>query len=245
MKKLNLVYLIALTIITSTFSQSTFAQDAGSEQLKLYTNFAWQSSERTVGFDTIVNRPINESYFESDLGYFSPAFSWATDKGNRHEIELSRLQFNQVRDFNYIEYNNGINPQVVSGEGNTKIFIALRYEFDYQLFKSKDNKLKPSLGFAVRPYFSNASFRPKLATQFASSEMNIGALFSIVPRLTYDLNKKLFMDLNVPLNLARLGIRSTTWDNPAIPVSQRKVNAFDAKTLPSEYLIRLGIGLRL
>ncbi|MFT5821640.1 MAG: hypothetical protein ACI8ZM_002894 [Crocinitomix sp.] len=245
MKKLNLAYFIAFTIVLIAFNQNTFAQDSESKQLKLYSNFGWESAERTIGFDTVINVLIKENYFETSLGYFSPAFSWATPKGNRHEIELSRLQFNQVDEVTYLDYDDGISFQVISGERNTNVFIALRYEFDYQIIKNKDSKLKPSLGFAVRPYYSHASLRPKVSSIFSSSELNVAAMFSIVPRLNYDLNKKMFIDLSIPLSLAELGVRSTTWDNPAIPVNQRTVSTFVVEVAPSEYLIRLGIGIRL
>jgi hypothetical protein len=245
MRKLNLGYLAAITSLLIGFNQNTSAQDLASKELKLYTNFAWQFSERTVGFDTILNKQIQEDYFETSLGYFSPAFSWSTSKGNKHEIELSRLQFNQVEEVTYIDYNDGLNIQVFKGERKTNAFIALRYEFDYEFFKKSDKRLKPSLGFAARPYYSNTSIRPQLSNQFSSSQQSIATLFSIVPRLTCNVGKRCFLDLNVPLNFAAIGLHTTKINNPAIPVNQRTITTFIAETTPREYLIRLGFGFRI
>ncbi len=246
MKNYNFAKIIALSFVLISFNQNILAQNTSPFQLKMYSNFGWRTAELTVDYDTVLNKPIKENFYETSLGYFSPAFAWASPRGNYHEIELSRLQFNQVDEQTYIDYDNGLNHQVISGEQRTNVFIALRYEFNYMIIKNKDDKrLKPSLGFAVRPYYHRSAFQPRISSLFATSQSNAGALFSIVPRINYDLSKKWFIDLNVPINLADLSIQSRTYDNPAIPVNQRTITTIVAETLPSQYLIRLGIGVRL
>lgn len=246
MKNYSVANIIVLTIAFVSFNQSIFAQDTSPIQLKLYSNFGWRTAELTVGYDTVLNKPIKEGFYETSLGYFSPAFAWASPRGNYHEVELSRLQFNEVDQQTYIDHDNGLNHQVVSGEQRTNVFIALRYEFNYMIIKNKgDKRLKPSLGFAVRPYYSRSAFVPRVSSLFASSQSNAGAIFSIIPRINYDLNKRWFIDLNVPINLGDVNIQSRTHDNPAIPVNQRTITTIVAEALPTQYLIRLGIGVRL
>ncbi|NOQ70703.1 MAG: hypothetical protein GQ574_01805 [Crocinitomix sp.] len=246
MRSLHLVYFTAVVFILIGFGQNAFAQDGNSKELKLYSNFAWQSSERTVGYDTTFNQPITENYLETSLGYFSPAFSWATAKGNRHEIELSRLQINQIDESTFVDYTDGQNPVFLSGDIKTAILIALRYEYNFRFFKKKeDMKFKPSLGLAIRPYYSKSIFQPHLSTQFPSNQSDIGALVSIIPRITYDLNERWFIDLNMPVNLAEFKLHSNTYFNPALPKNQQTVTTLEFETLPSQYLIRLGVGFRL
>lgn len=246
MKNYRVANILVLTIAFVSFNQSIFAQDTSPIQLKLYSNFGWRAAELTVGYDTVLNKPIKEDLYETALGYFSPAFAWASPRGNYHEVELSGLQFNEVDEQTYIDHDNGLNHQVVSGEKRTSVFIALRYEFDYMIIKNKEsNRLKPSLGFAVRPYYYRAAFVPRVSSLFASSQSSAGAIFSIVPRINYDLNKRWFIDLNVPINLLDVSAQTSMRDNPAIPVNQRTITTIVAEAVPSQYLIRLGIGVRL
>ena len=245
MRYLKSASLVISGLIFSNFYSTTFAQETNQNQLKLYSNFGWSSETRTVGFDTTTNTPIVTTSKSNDLGYFTPAFAFATAKGNYHEIEFSKLQINKTSEVTLIDPNNQF-PTVIEGERKTNFLIAFRYEYNLVLFKQKEGKkITPSLGFAARPFYSNSSFQPVLANQFSSGETAAGILLSIVPRLNYNIGEKWFLDLDIPLNLAQLSIKNSRLDNPALPVNQRSVTTLDANLFPSQYLIRFGLGLKL
>lgn len=215
-------------------------------EIKLYTNFAWKSSLQSVGFDSILMKPIVESNYSTELGYFSPSVSFASTSGNYHEIELSRIMFNRVEEETYVEIEEGGSSQIVSGQLNTVVLIALRYEYNFMFLKNKpENRLTPALGFGIRPFYSKSNFDPKLSNDFSRGQTDVAALFSIVPRIKYAINKKWFFDLNVPFNIAQLGILTKRQDNPAIPINARTVSTFNFLTAPTDYMIRFGIGLKL
>ena len=225
--------------------QTTFAQDKIANELKIYTNYGWNSNEQRVGFDSTLNSPIIQKNNAFDLGYVSPAIAFSTKRGNFHELELSRLQINQSDGITEIDYG-GEYPQIIAGEKVTNIFIALRYEYNlFFIKKDAAKKWHPSVGFAARPFYSRYTFNPKLSTVFSSKESNTGVLFSIVPRIAYNLSERWYLDLNVPINAGVLKIRNRRVDDPAIPQNQRSITTIDAEVFPSEYLVRFGVGLRL
>lgn len=247
MKNFRFSQLFALIFSLNFFCLNGSAQDDKNiREIKLYSNFAWQYSKETVGFDTVSNNPITETNYSTELGYFSPGIGFSTPKGNFHELELSRLLFNQTDQETIIETIDGSTYQVIDGQRNTDVLIALRYEFNYMFLKNKDNRrIKPSLGFGVRPSYSRSAVNSKLSSVFYARETSIAALFSIVPRVKYDLNDKWFFDLNVPFNFAQIGLLTKQVENPALPVNQRTISTFNFLTAPTNYLIRFGIGFRL
>ena len=245
MRYLKSASLVISGLFLSNFYSNTFAQESKTNQLKLYSNFGWSSETRTVGFDTTTNAPIVTTTKSNDLGYFTPAFAFATAKGNYHEIEFSKLQINKTSQTTVIDPNNQF-PQVIDGEHKTNFLIAFRYEYNLVLFKQKEaKKFTTSIGFATRPFYSNSSFRPVLSNQFASGETAAGMLLSIVPRINYNFGEKWFLDLDVPFNIAQLSIKNNRLNNPALPVNQRSVITVYGELFPSQYLIRFGLGLKL
>ena len=229
----------------AAFSQISFSQETASNQLKLYSNFAWNSTYQIVAIDSLTSSPIAENVHSTQLGYFSPAFAFETEKGNFHEIEWSRLQINKTDEITLLDPNSQF-PQIVDGERKTNILIALKYEYNLFFFKkNEDRKLSASVGFGFSPFYSNAIFLPQLSNVFSSRESNVGVLFSIAPHLNYSLGKKWFLDLNVPLNFAQIQMKNRRIDDPSIDISQRRITTLDANIFPSNYLVRFGVGLRL
>jgi len=246
MKKIHFARLFIFFIYISFFGLNGAAQDRkNSIEIKLYSNFALESSLETVGFDTVLNKPIIETNYTTNLGYFSPALSFSTPKGNAHEVELSRLLVNQVEQEIFLEESDGSVHQTIAGERKTAILIALRYEFNYNFLKNKENcRIKPSLGFGLRPSYSKSSVNSKLANVFYNRETSIATFFSIIPRVKYEVNNKWYFDLNMPFNLAQFGIITKQVENPALPVNQRTISTFNFRTTPQNYLIRFGVGFR-
>jgi len=180
------------------------------------------------------------------LGYFSPAFTIGKENGNFHEFELSRFLINHEQEKTIITYDSLNRKELVSGERNTKLFFALRYEYNIALRKvAAEAKLQPYIGFSFRPYFERSMFTPLISSQFPTRENQLGVNFSIVPRINYNLKGNWYLDLNVPLQLTETNVNSLIRENPALPGEQRKTTTINFETLPLHLFLRFGVGLRL
>lgn len=233
MKNLRSLFLFTFCLTCSV----GFSQETSGTSLKLYSNFGWLLEETNFGEITVEGEPAKHEDF--DLGYFTPAVVFTGAYGNTHEIEFSRFQMNRTEEV-------VANPQTIAIERNTEIFVALRYEFSFLFFKgNKDRRLKPALGFAGRPYYSSWKNVPAFSTAFTKAQSNLGVMLSIIPRVTYNLNDRWFLDLNVPFNFTDLRVSTRRNINPALPANQQSVTTIESHFLPTEYLIRFGVGVRL
>jgi hypothetical protein len=180
------------------------------------------------------------------LGYFSPAFSFYQPNGNFQEIELSRIAINSSRNQSVITTDTNGKVTKVLGMDRTNVAIGLRYEYDYRLFKKKDDcKLKSYLGIAVNPYFSSSTFDPNSTIYFTTRQQSIGATIAFMPRLNYYISERWFLDLNIPISIMDMNITTNKVDNPILSEQQRSVSTVNFSQLPCKFLVRFWVGFRV
>jgi len=173
------------------------------------------------------------------------AFQWKTKKYNFHEIELTNFMLSKTGTKTEIVNDTTGSGQMVNGNDLIATLISARYEYIFNFNKSKDKKLVPSLGFSINPYFRQNNYIPKISTSFKTVERYFGATTFIIPRLTYYLSSKLFIDVNIPLCFSDIYRLTDKDENPAIPARQQTITNYNFELFPKIFSGRLGVGLKL
>lgn len=166
------------------------------------------------------------------------AFQWKNRKGNFNEIELTNLSLGETR-----TETNTANGQKTDNSFKTT-HISARYEYIYIPWKKKDNRLVPSLGFGINPYYKYSSNSPNATTSYDASEQRIGAKGFVTPRLTYCFSK-LFVDINIPICVFNGYSQNYKDENPDLAVESRTIQGFHYYQLPKIHSGRIGVGLKI
>jgi hypothetical protein len=239
--KRNFIALLFSTFLISTsWSQNTNLDYRNG--LKIYNLITFEENFKSIRLsDTSSYQFTNTS---TQILHPTIAFQWKAQNNNFHEIELTNFEIGKTgAKTEFIADTNGI--PFVSGQDIVTTAISVRYEYILTFNKSKDNKLVPSLGVGVNPYFGKNKYSPLTSNSFPSSESSFGLRAFITPRITYFFTPKIFVDFNIPLCLFDNFIKSETLDNANLPVEERSVSTFNFNQFPNFFSGRIGLGLKL
>lgn len=176
--------------------------------------------------------------------YLSPAVALTITnrRQNKHEIEISDIKL-ETKD-NVYTYRHPQFP-IVAGEKHTTAGLALRYEYIVAFAKRKDWRLKPSLGFALQPFFTMQQVTPYITVNVKNTHTEIGLRTFLVPRINVDLCKRLFLDVNAPLCLLDARRATNNRVDPTLPVSMQKTEVYEVAGPLHSVSIRVGLGLNI
>lgn len=195
----------------------------------------------TTNLDNRVNPLLLKRDFNSIQSnqIFHPTigFRWSSNGKWKHEVEISQLFHNKSEPSS----KNLITSKPTQDYGIQKDHhYAFRYEASYSLFEKK--KIQTFIGGGVLPYFQRNSFNPLARNSFPKSWNEIGAIFHITPRITYYLHPRIFMDVNIPINILNLAYTSSFIRNPAIPVKEQMQSDVHSHFMPNLFTGRVGLG---
>ncbi len=245
MKNVSIVFLL-IFVAANMFGQES-TNDRKSIDVKLYTNFSFTPQYLYYENDS-TNGSSRNGYKENiNIFNFSPSIVFYNKKGNSSEIEISRLNFSNDYNKEYNELDStGAILNTISESKQKHFDLYLRYEYKWRLFKKKDlGKFKTILGFSGTPFVSWNKYEPMLSSENPYSTTTVGIYLSVIPRIEYSINKKLYLDLNVPISVVTANFTSTNNEDPTLPVEQRTQSTFDFYNGPLSYAIRFGVGLRI
>jgi hypothetical protein len=137
-------------------------------------------------------------YFSKDLqnnlsvGLLSPSIVIRDRDGDTHEIELTRLNFND-------KYNNNSQfPYYPLILHRTREF-SIRYQYNLY-FMEKEQRLRPYIGSAYIFNFYRKNSIPQAVGIYPTNEQLISFNIAMVPGATLRVTRKLFLDLMCPLS---------------------------------------------
>lgn len=205
---------------------------------------SYEYSKRFTNDDpyTLITEISNWRIFHPTL-----AFQWRTKADNFSEIELTFLEINNDEFLITMVYDDRpyyYPPITTAGTKVTTTNISIRYEYIYNLTKTDNNRFAFSIGASINPYFLKIYEDPALSNQFSTNERNIGAFFHFVPRINFNLSKKLFIDFNVPFCLFNFNHKNVHKNDPILTEELKTQSFVDNTMFPEIYSLRIGIGYR-
>lgn len=247
MKKVKLssyiTALIFLFIGTSTYAQNAEKNVA----IKLYAHFGWSTFQKNSIYNPALQTTLLQKNQNFYLGPISPAVTFAAPSGNFHEVALSQFRLNrEYRTVTVLDSTNN-QIQVLDGEVISTFAFQLRYEYNFLLRRNNtEAKLKPYIGISGSPYVRHGKLDPLLSFLYGYRSTAVGVSLAIVPRITYDINERWFLDANFRFSFANANIASTVNNDPVIPEEQRRFTAVNTNFFSNAGIpFRIGVGLKI
>jgi hypothetical protein len=75
--------------------------------------------------------------------------------------------------------------------------------------------------------------------------MRLGTTIYLIPRVIFELNSKLFIDLNVPFGIFKAYWNRELYLDPSLSLEGQRSQDLESDFLNNQYMIRLGVGLKL
>jgi hypothetical protein len=241
MKKLISLFVV---LIVGLFGWSQNSNLDFKYAIKLYNLTTFEDNSKT-GVDTSSWNSYN--YTDKTLQVLHPtvAFQWKTEKNDFHEIELTSFRLDKIESATDTVIDSSGAIETISGDEIITTFISARYEYILNLNKSNDSKFVPSLGFGVNPYYRQINRMPYVSDEYRTSEISIGAMAFVTPRLTYYFASKFFIDLDIPICIFDMYFLSDKDEDPTLALEERTINTFNFEAFPKFFSGRIGVGLKL
>jgi len=229
------------------FAGQLFSQNENADSryaAKIYNLSSFGQAYRTSG-DTSV---FGSKAIGNGMSLVHPTFAFQLrgKKGNYHELELINLyQIKNPVATDIFDDSSQTFVVLPDGAQQTATYLSFRYEYTMS-FKTDDAaKMEFSLGFGINPHFSARKLESFTPTVFNSNQRTFGFRTFVIPRLSYFLTSKLFLDLNIPIAVTDMGFTRAQNFNPVIPEQQQTISNFNLQALPRVITCRIGVGLRL
>ena len=159
------------------------------------------------------------------------AIGKVTKKGNYYEIQSGGINFRKNASVTNTYLSTGFD---------------LKFEHGRKVLKSLKSE-KWNTFLALRASYTGAynSVRPLVSSSFNYFQFNSSVNVSLIPKIEYNFNNRLYMDFSVPLNLFTYFNSQNVTENPGLPLEERKttsnsINVFNNYTSPV-----VGFGLRI
>jgi len=223
--------IVALLLVAMSFQDQAFAQEEKNTQyrFKVYYNFNY------------INLEIGASYQDksSHFGAITPSFVISKPRVS-HEIEIS--QFNIKKNY----YDEGeISSNLTSPRERKSLQLQwnMRYEYAINILKIKRYQL--SVAASAEPYLDFFKYTSLTPADFPSKLTIIGNKFHLIPRATFALNDKLFIDVNIPIEIMNTYKTTSYLENPAWAEENRRISYTRSNFFDSVFRFRVGLGFNL
>jgi len=228
--------IIAAMTITIGIGTTSLAQQYAA---KAYLNVS-NSNFKSYIYTRYQNQ--NTRGYLKDYIYPSIAVNYKNKKKNQHEIELNKVNISST-DL-YIENLNAGSNIYFRSQQLTTTQIHLRYEYILSFIKRRSVIFEHSVGFGELTYYERVKATPYESSNFPTSATYFGTRFTITPRVSINISKRVFADANIPFCILDAGIAKQHIANPTLPVQAQNYSIADVDVFPKYYSFRLGAGLR-
>lgn len=230
---------ITLLFVAMSLQYQAFGQEEKNTQyqFKVYSNFEYKLSklEDVFNSDTYESRSLH-------FGHITPSFVISKPRMS-HEIGISRLHIGQNSDRKEETLSDG-SVIVEEGVKRTQFYLNIRYEYALNLVKIK-KKHQLSIAASAEPYIQFDKSVPRTSVSFPNKFTAFGSKLHLIPRATFSLSDRLFLDVNAPIEIMDVYRLRNYTDNPTFTESQREYTDTRSEFLDSVLRFRVGLGFNL
>ncbi|MGD1847593.1 MAG: hypothetical protein ACFB10_19560 [Salibacteraceae bacterium] len=101
------------------------------------------------------------------------------------------------------------------------------------------------LGTGLGGHLGGNEYDPESNLRYPVSDFHVGAVWSLIPRITIPLFSQFSMDFNVKMGLLQWDMVRSRVSNPVIPVKNQQRTTSKWRLLSSSHSVRLGLAYRL
>lgn len=198
----------------------------------VFSQISEQKKERKISL-----RLYNQIMMEAENGRlsyslfnFSPSVSYETNNNHFHELMISDLTF-----------KNGKPIEDYLGLFDSKIIKAgLGYSFNYNAIKSK--RWNTFIGLGITYFSENIRKESTVSTYFPRWLHTNTIEAVLIPRLTFNISDKIYMDVNIPIKAYQLNRIDDRHD--FTPFGSYQETTYNDAVFPNQYTVNVGVGLR-
>ncbi len=172
-----------------------------SYHLKMYYGFI--KAENSFSNQNTINDIISEKENSSNFGRLSLGFIIERNK-SLHEIELAGINYFRIE---HPETSVTYNPYAsltIRGETNTLFSLYIKYGYNHRLINIKD-RFEFFLGISSGPYIEILTEKRKDTGHHLKKTSYLGNKLCATPRIIFNISNELYIDANVPVELANFG----------------------------------------
>jgi hypothetical protein len=186
-----------------------------------------------------------------------PSVSWAKFRKNGRFREIGITQFKVLHESTETQYElfqfrdtlgNLIPPSgVIPGRGLAiwSAQLGMQCEWNFPIYYRENRNFGCFVGVSTAPVLSFEKVTSLLNVIFPSRALELSNTLSIIPRMTYAVSNRLFIDFNVPISFTTFDVNYKFTDNPILPTYARKIVEFNVYLPTNIWAIRFGIGYRI
>lgn len=241
MKKLIIILIVLFTTTISFAQQKT--KNPASYSIKLYNLSVWDKSTFANPSRTHSRYPYTFSNREN-TSFLHPSFALQWSRKKIQEIELSFLEINKRNTSKTTVYDSMNNVVLIAYNVQNNTNITVRYEYIWQFLKNT-HTINPSIGFAASPYYQRERIIAYSSNVFSEQMTAVGVRMFVTPRAQWNITRRSFMDVNVPICISDFRATMYKIDNPLLARDERNYAVSDFNTLPKYYSFRIGVGIKL
>ncbi len=239
--KLKRLLLSGFIISYSLLLSAQDNPDSRNIRIKLYVNAFYQDIENNDYHGFLEE---NETYkFENkkyDIGALSFAAEFGSLKKIKHEVELMPLKFDQNK---ILTKNTSIEEYGTStwgyGEFTKSFKSACRYQINYYFIQSK--YIMPYFGLSSQFFYEFVQYGP-IISFYEEKDQFWGLLFAFTPAIIFNINEKISIDLNVPIDFYDIEVN---YERKKDEHLRAKTSKITKEFMPKTINIRLGFCYKL
>lgn len=211
--------------------------------------FGQEMEQKKYGFklysQIVINKEEMPSVYSSltlrnrQFHFLSPAFAVYLSKGNFHELSIADFHISKTSG-DYVIHPSHPYPYMYNDFKKSIQSFSLSYEYNFTWVKDNESKFQPFIGLSLDPSFYRSKYIPLVPHEYVQVHSTQKSVFSLIPRINYELNEKWLLDFNFKGELASISRNTSRNENPGIPIRMRKVSSTDLTYFPSNYVFRLG-----
>ena len=213
--------------------------------LKIYNEFLVEHKTNYQYYDPATKQTFKDYSVHTSILQPTFAIQWKARKNkNFHQFEINRFKINAVE--NQQELSDSAKTTVIAGTKKNNINIALRYEFMKQITSSKFGKNQLFVGFGVNPFFEREQTNPYNSIQYPVTFASAGLRLFITPRYIHHFNKRFYIDVNLPIDIANMNyVYTNVHYTNSNGQNVNEYTIFDFEGLPKYFSARVGLGIKL
>lgn len=228
------------------FCQNTTSIKKKSQNaVKLFLDFKTFTDNKDFSFIRDSFKFVKTSKHKT-IGFY-PSLAYTHYKPNGHFTEMAftfiQFQYRDEIDLETIVFDSSVVDIPTRGEKLLAMKIGLRFDYNIPLFSSENNLFY--LGFSSEPIFSYTQTLPYTQANFPSKIFEMKNIVAIMPRFIKNINKKVFVDFNVPISLLSTTYKYENTENPILPTYARRKFTVKSAFFPPNYQFRIGLGVRI
>ena len=174
----------------------------------------------------------------------SVGIQWQNRKNHIFELEWMPFRYAHQDVHSYQILLDSLSYQGTNAGGSKYQIYHSFIRFSYlPVYRIGNVILLPKL--SVKPYYYYMCVNPFTAREFFTAKWQAGIMLEFIPGLQYSINKKLGMQIGIPLTLVSFGYERGRTDHPALSLNRRISDRIFLRSVDPLWQFQVGLAYKI